>query len=190
MSLEFRSIPSSPTMEGECHVYEAPHLYCERGITSVLNRRSHNALRSCPPADWRAECIRRLLDAQNGSLGWNVDHICAHLELGPSGPHAARLFRVHTGVGFREYATKRRLTRAAELLRETTCSLREIATALGYRAPNDLQRQFKQLFHLNPTEFRAICKRKAVATNTIRHHERLPKKLIHSEGEFPAKSRT
>jgi AraC-like DNA-binding protein len=161
-----RSVPSSSPMGSERNAYESPRLYCERGISFVLNRRSYNALRSRPPSDWRVERIRKFLDAQNGSLDWNIDHICAHLELGVSGPHAARLFCAHVRVRFREYATKRRLTRAAELLRKTPCSLGTIATALGYRTPNDLQRQFKQLFHLNPTEFRAICKSQAVSTNT------------------------
>jgi AraC-like DNA-binding protein len=170
MSLDLRSFPCSSRVESECHAYEAPHLYCERGINSVLNRHLHNALRSCPATDWRAECIRRFVDAQNGALGWNINRISVHLKLGVSGPCAARLFGVQTGVGFREYATKRRLIRAAELLRETTRSVHVIATALGYRTPSDLQRQFKRLFHLNPTEFRAICKRQSVAASMIGHH--------------------
>jgi AraC family mar-sox-rob regulon transcriptional activator len=165
--------------------YEPPELRCERGMSCVLDRRSYNALRSWPSVDSRVEQIRRFLDARDGSLDWNVDRLSTDLALGISGPHAARLFNLHMGVGIREYATKRRLTRAAERLRNTTWGLKKIATELGYRTPNDLRRQFKQTFRLTPGEFRNIYKLgHAIVTNTV-HYGSCPtravqKRRIHS----------
>jgi AraC-like DNA-binding protein len=168
-SLALDRFPPLPPRRVTPMPYEAPQLCCQRGITSVLDRGSHNALRSSRWVYWRAERIRCLIDALSGSLDWNIDRLSRDLGLRISGPHAARLFKLHTGVDIREYATKRRLALAAERLRKTTRSLKEIAAELGYRTPNDLQRTFKSLFHLNPTEFRIICRGQAVASNTVRH---------------------
>jgi len=112
-----------------------------------------------PPADWRVEGILQFIDAQGGKLGWDLNDVCTRLALGISGTHAAKLFTRHTGMGIREYTKQVRLTLAAQRLRTTTGSVKQIALELGYRNPNDFCRQFKKLFSLNPTEFRAVCRR-------------------------------
>lgn len=136
--------------------YEQPRVNRGTGIRSLIDR----ALKQMPnprsPADWRVEGILRFIDAQGGKLGWNLNHVCAELDLGISGTHAAKLFTRHTGMGIREYAKQVRLTLAAQQLQTTTDSVKQIALELGYRNPNDLRRQFKKLFSLNPTEFRAV----------------------------------
>ena len=77
-------------------------------------------------------------------------------DLGVSGPHGAKLFKWHTGVGIREYAKTRRLLVAAEKLKGTSQSVKEIAADLGYRNPTDLRRQFRQFFQLSPNDFRTV----------------------------------
>lgn len=134
--------------------YEAPCLYHTGSITAVLDRRLHQTAEPPSPVDWRIQRILRFVEKEDGKLGWNLDNLCGLLQLGISGSHAAKLFVRHTGIGIREYAKQRRLRVAAEQLRSTTDSVKTIALGLGYRTPNDLQRQFKKLFALNPTEFR------------------------------------
>lgn len=139
--------------------YEQPRLHRGTGIRFLIDR----ALREMPsprsPTDWRVDGILRFIDEQSGKLGWDLNDVCTQLELGISGTHAAKLFTRHTGMGIREYAKQVRLTLAAQRLRMTTGSVKEIAFELGYRNPNDFCRQFKKLFSLNPTEFRAVCRR-------------------------------
>ena len=108
------------------------------------------------PIDWRIERILRFVDMHDGKLGWDLNELCVHLQLGITGPHAAKLFSRQTGIGIREYAKQRRLMLAAQQLQGTTDSVKQIALELGYRTPNDLRRQFKKRFCLNPTEFRTV----------------------------------
>jgi AraC-like DNA-binding protein len=137
-------------------VYETPTVYCEGELTPALERLLGDMPSPLPTIDWRVKRLVRFIDKQDGKLGWNLNHICEQLELGVSGSHSAKLFKQHTGIGIREYAKKRRLTVAAGKLKETTNSVKEIAIELGYRTPNDLRRQFKQLFYLSPSEFRTV----------------------------------
>ena len=144
---------------------EALRFYRASGLSSTLDR-----LREMPnlrrSVDWRVERILHFIDTQGGKLGWDLNQLCAQLELGISGSHAAKLFSRHTGIGIREYAKKQRLTLAAQHLRSTTDSVKQIALELGYRTPNDLRRQFKKLFYLNPTEFRTAHRQAMVSERT------------------------
>lgn len=139
--------------------YEQPRLHRGTGIRSLIDRALREMPNPRPPSDWRVEGILRFVDEQSGKLGWDLNDLCTQLELGITGTHAAKLFTRHTGMGIREYAKQVRLTLAAQQLRTTTVSVKQIALELGYRNPNDFCRQFKKLFSLNPTEFRAVCRR-------------------------------
>jgi two-component system, response regulator YesN len=74
--------------------------------------------------------------------------------LGISGGHLARIFKAKTGLTFSEYLTRYRMKRAAELLREPSARVGEVADLVGYKD----QRHFSALFHrivgVTPTEFR------------------------------------
>ena len=104
--------------------------------------------------DWRISRLRDHIDMEYGKLGLNLDRLCQRLDLRISGSHAAKLFKRQFGVGIRDYTTRKRLIAAAEKLKTTKLSVREIAADLGYKRQTDLQRQFKRLFSLNPSQFR------------------------------------
>ena len=133
---------------------------------SAVNGRLGESSGPQQPIDWRVERILQFVDTHDGKLGWDLNELCVRLELGITGPHAAKLFSRHTGIGIREYAKERRLTLAAQQLRGTTDSVKQIALELGYRTPNDLRRQFKKRFCLNPTEFRTVHRQTTVSKRT------------------------
>ena len=133
---------------------EARHICHASGLDSIADPGPREMLTPRLTADWRVERMLRFIDTEGGKLGWEVSQLCTQLELGISGSHAAKLFSRHTGIGIREYAKQRRLALAAKQLQTTTDSVKQIALELGYRTPNDLRRQFKKLFYLNPTAFR------------------------------------
>src|SRR5581483_11437941 len=110
--------------------YEAPRVHDTSSITAVLDRRLHQTAQLPAPVDWRIQRIVRFIEEQDGKLGWNLDNLCALLQLGISGSHAAKLFVRHVGIGIREYAKQRRLRVAAEQLRRTTDSVKTIALSL------------------------------------------------------------
>lgn len=134
--------------------YKARQMGHATSLSSDLNGGLDKAPASKRRADWRVERILHFVNTQDGKLGWDLSELCVQLDLGITGSHAAKLFSRHTGTGIREYAKERRLTLAAQQLRSTTDSVKQIALELGYRTPNDLRRQFKKHFCVNPTEFR------------------------------------
>jgi AraC-like DNA-binding protein len=142
--------------------YKAPQVRHATSPSSDLNGGLDKAPSSKRPADWRVEQILHFVNTQDGKLGWDLSELCAQLDLGITGSHAAKLFSRHTGTGIREYAKERRLTLAAQQLRSTTDSVKQIALELGYRTPNDLRRQFKKRFCLNPTEFRTAYRQATI----------------------------
>jgi AraC-like DNA-binding protein len=142
--------------------YKAPQVRHATSPSSDLNGGLDKAPSSKRPADWRVEQIIHFVNTQDGKLGWDLSELCAQLDLGITGSHAAKLFSRHTGTGIREYAKERRLTLAAQQLRSTNDSVKQIALELGYRTPNDLRRQFKKRFCLNPTEFRTAYRQATI----------------------------
>lgn len=135
-------------------MYKTPTIQCTGDLTPILDRALEEIPDIASAADWRVRRLLAFIDSQHGKLGSNLDHICAQLDLAVSGPHGAKLFKRHTGIGIREYAKTKRLLGAAEKLKNTSQSVKEIAINLGYRNPTDLRRQFKQFFQLSPNDFR------------------------------------
>ena len=113
----------------------------------------------------------QFIDSHSGHVGWNLEEACRELRLDISSAYAARLFKRSTGLGVREYAKKKRLSAAADLLKTTDLSVKAIAAEFGYRSPPDFTRRFKDQFHLSPTRFRrrALRELKTPALLIARH---------------------
>lgn len=69
-----------------------------------------------------------------------------------------RSFKDMTGRSPLDYQIQVRLNRAAELLRQTPLSAREIAERLGYANAHFFSRQFKKRFGKSPQHFREVGK--------------------------------
>jgi AraC-like DNA-binding protein len=106
------------------------------------------------PPDWRVRRIVLFIDAEDGKVGPDMADICEKLDLGISAEYAVKLFKKHTGIGFRDYAAHRRLWKAANQLAETSLSIKVIAADLGYNSPQDFSRRFKFQYQVKPTEYR------------------------------------
>jgi len=74
--------------------------------------------------------------------------------LGISGGHLARAFKQKTGLTFAEYLARYRMKRAAELLRDPTVRVGEVADLVGYRDQRHFSVLFRRLVGLTPTQFR------------------------------------
>jgi AraC-like DNA-binding protein len=104
--------------------------------------------------DWRVRKILLFLDSEDGKIGPDMAEICRKLDLGISADYATKLFKKETGIGFREYAARKRLAKGATQLVETSLSIKVIAADLGYNSPQDFSRRFKFQYRLKPGEFR------------------------------------
>jgi AraC-like DNA-binding protein len=109
-----------------------------------------------PTMDWRIEKLKAFIDMNTDSAAWNFDDVCKQLELGISVYQASRLFGRSIGIGLRKYTARKRFERAAQRLRATSSSIKEIAAELGYQWPEDFARGFKRDFGLSPTEYRHL----------------------------------
>ncbi len=134
--------------------YMQPSIHPINGFDGLLNCLFSTIEKPPHCADWRVKKLQDWIYRHDGKLGRDLDNVCRELGLGISWRHAARLFRESLGIGVREYAKRRRQKAAVERLKLTALSVKEIAAELGYRNNRQFERVFRELFHLNPTEFR------------------------------------
>jgi transcriptional regulator GlxA family with amidase domain len=66
-----------------------------------------------------------------------------------------RAFRTQLGQGVHEHYLGLRLSRARQLLKETSLSLLEISLATGFASPSQFSRAFKRMCAITPQRFRA-----------------------------------
>jgi AraC-like DNA-binding protein len=82
--------------------------------------------------------------------------------------HAARLIKRETGASFLAHVHRTRVAAAAHLLKESTLSVKEIATAVGYGSSSQLGRYFKRLRGTTPHQFRKPKNRRLMHTAKTR----------------------
>ncbi|KRE57973.1 response regulator transcription factor [Paenibacillus sp. Soil750] len=64
------------------------------------------------------------------------------------------LFKMSVGVTFSDYVTRLRLSRAADLLKESELKLTDIATLVGYSSSSYFSTAFKKFYGKGPKEYR------------------------------------
>ena len=82
-----------------------------------------------------------------------TQEILAHT-LGLSTNYFGAYFRGETGLSVREYLTRVRLCRAAELLKSTRMKVVEIADRAGFGSPEYFTRIFRENFGMTPKQYR------------------------------------
>ena len=65
-----------------------------------------------------------------------------------------RAFSEVGGTTFSSYLREVRMSRAADLLRETDAPIQEIAAAVGYGEPSQFTKAFRRSFGITPTVYR------------------------------------
>lgn len=73
---------------------------------------------------------------------------------GTSDKYLSRLFKETMGMGFHEYLTSIRISKAKELLLETNYSVTKIGEMIGFTTHSTFFRIFKKYEGINPTQFR------------------------------------
>ena len=80
---------------------------------------------------------------QEWALAFNLSH-----------SHLQHLFKQATGMALGQALTERRLQKAAQLLANTTMSIKEIAFAVGYEHTSSFTRAFERRFEQAPRRYR------------------------------------
>ncbi|MES2505416.1 MAG: AraC family transcriptional regulator [Verrucomicrobiota bacterium] len=82
----------------------------------------------------------------------SVETLAGLVDLSPF--HFSRVFKEATGMSPLQFVTRERITRAQQLIRETSHSLIEIALDIGYTSPSHFAQVFRRVAGMTPTEFR------------------------------------
>jgi AraC family transcriptional regulator len=82
----------------------------------------------------------------------SIETLAGLVELSPF--HFSRVFKQATGMSPLQFVTRERITRAQQLIRETSRSLIDIALEVGYTSPSHFAKLFRRLTGVTPTEFR------------------------------------
>lgn len=81
-----------------------------------------------------------------------LESTAAFFNMNPS--YMTTLLKKRTGFSYKELVQTQRLTRAAQLLRNTEASITEIANVIGYENMSFFYRKFQQKFGCSPKEYR------------------------------------
>jgi AraC family transcriptional regulator len=83
----------------------------------------------------------------------SVDTMAGLVDL--SSFHFSRVFKEATGMSPLQFVTRERITRAQQMIRETSLSLIEIAMDVGYTSPSHFAQVFRRVVGVTPTGFRS-----------------------------------
>lgn len=100
--------------------------------------------------------LRKLEDYINDHLAEEiaVDTLAELVELSSS--HFAHVFKETTGMTPLQFITRQRVTRAQQLIRETSRSLIDVGLEVGYTSPSHFAQVFRRVVGVTPTEFRGL----------------------------------
>ena len=83
----------------------------------------------------------------------SIESLAELLELSSS--HFAHVFKESTGMTPLQFVTRQRITRAQQLIRETSRSLIEVGLEVGYTSPSHFAQVFRRVVGVTPTDFRS-----------------------------------
>ena len=83
----------------------------------------------------------------------SVEQMAELVELSPS--HFAHVFKETAGMTPLQFITRQRITRAQQLIRETSRSLIDVGLEVGYTSPSHFAQVFRRVVGVTPTEFRS-----------------------------------
>lgn len=83
----------------------------------------------------------------------SIERLAELVELSVS--HFAHVFKDTTGMAPLQFVTRQRITRAQQLIRETSRSLIDVGLEVGYSSPSHFAHVFRRVVGVTPTEFRS-----------------------------------
>jgi AraC family transcriptional regulator len=83
----------------------------------------------------------------------SIEELAELVELSAS--HFAHVFKETTGMTPLQFVTRQRITRAQQMIRETSRSLIDIGLEVGYSSPSHFAQVFRRVVGVTPTEFRS-----------------------------------
>jgi TolB-like protein/AraC-like DNA-binding protein len=101
---------------------------------------------------FKIEKVDKIVDDNFDQPDFGIDNICR--ELGVSRSHLYRQVKEHTQLSISLYIRKRKMIKAAELLRSSPMKTSEISYLIGIDSPQSFSKYFAQEFGVSPTAYR------------------------------------
>lgn len=111
------------------------------------------------------EKIRQLIDYINQHYDQTLSIETLAKRMGYSKTHFMTVFKKQTGTSCTEFIIQVRLSKACEELINTSASILEIATNVGFNNLSNFNRQFKRYYQLTPSQYRR--KEKQAKSGTV-----------------------
>ena len=96
--------------------------------------------------------VRSVLKLIESAPECSIHELAQHLKLSHS--HLQHLFKQHTGIQLGHLLTEQRLLKAAQLLENSSLSVKEIAYTVGYEHTSSFIRAFERRFRQAPRRYR------------------------------------
>ena len=111
---------------------------------------SQNNFLNTEKPQWLTDLLLKIFSPEN--MHWTVKDVTENAPF--SHPHLIRLFKQYEGCTLIEYLTRVKMQHACELLVSSDMSILAIAMALGYSDSSHLNRTFRKIYNLTPSEYR------------------------------------
>jgi len=133
---------------------------------AVGNRRMQIYRGGLGPA--RLRRIKELVDARMGD-DLSLDEMAQSINL--SAAHFARMFRKSTGETPHQFVLRRRIERAAVMLRAPDARVLDVAVACGFKTQQHFAQVFRDVRGVSPTQYRQDVLGSEVCGATAAHSE-------------------
>jgi transcriptional regulator GlxA family with amidase domain len=94
---------------------------------------------------------------------WSLESLAETINLSPS--YLCHLFKAETGVAPLHYLKTLRMTKAKELMESTFLNVKQIMHSVGVKDKCHFARDFKRMYGVPPTRFRARLRAAAAEAN-------------------------
>jgi AraC-like DNA-binding protein len=114
-----------------------------------------SARRQPPPSPHLLAHVRRAKDLMDQAFASPLDLAAMAREAGCSRFHFLRSFQAAYGETPGRYLTRRRVERAAELLRSANLTVTEVCLLVGFTSLGSFSARFKEVMGVSPSVYRA-----------------------------------
>lgn len=135
-----------------CYAQAFSHLVYFLGELLAITGLTHN---SGIKSKLYLDCIS-LANEEFIDPSFDIDKLAERLHVSTS--RIQQLFNKHLHISFKKYLTLLRISRAKSLLRETSMSMTEVATAAGFNSVRSFNRIFKLHKNLTPLAYKKLNK--------------------------------
>jgi len=126
----------------------------EDGAMSTSERRRVKTGRTITKADWRVEKVCHIITSACSAQGRPISLGVAAKSVNMSSSRLRHIFKAETGMSPGKFAKMQRLFRAAELLKSSAMSVKEIIAEIGVNDSSHFTRDFTKVFGVTPTDYR------------------------------------